>query len=104
MYRVFFGGRDRMVVGFTTTYAISAYHHWCCEFESRLGQSVQHYVIKIVSELQQVGGFLWFLWFPPQYNWNIVENGVKHHQTNSIFQNNVCSYDRKTKTMLMDFI
>jgi len=21
------GGRDRMVVGFTTTYAISAYHH-----------------------------------------------------------------------------
>jgi hypothetical protein len=23
-------GRDRMVVGFTTTYAISAYHHWCC--------------------------------------------------------------------------
>jgi hypothetical protein len=27
-------GRDRMVLGFTTTYAISAYHHWCCEFES----------------------------------------------------------------------
>jgi hypothetical protein len=25
--------RDRMVVGFTTTYAIGAYHHWCCEFE-----------------------------------------------------------------------
>jgi hypothetical protein len=22
-----FGGRDRMVVGFTTTYAISTYHH-----------------------------------------------------------------------------
>jgi len=28
-------GRDRMVVGFTTTYAISAYHHQRCEFESR---------------------------------------------------------------------
>jgi hypothetical protein len=26
-------GRDHMVVGFTTTYAISAYHHWCCEFD-----------------------------------------------------------------------
>jgi len=26
--------RDRMVVGFTTTYAISAYHHWWCQFES----------------------------------------------------------------------
>jgi len=37
--------RDRMVVGFTTTYAISAYHHWCCEFESRSGRGVQHYVI-----------------------------------------------------------
>jgi hypothetical protein len=26
-------GHDRMVVGFTTTYAISTYYHWCCEFE-----------------------------------------------------------------------
>jgi hypothetical protein len=24
-----------MAVGFTTTYAISAYHHYSCEFESR---------------------------------------------------------------------
>jgi len=36
--------RDRMVVGFITTYAISAYHHWCCEFELRWGRGVQHYV------------------------------------------------------------
>ena len=35
-------GRDRMVVGFTTTYAISAYHHWWCEFESRTERGVQH--------------------------------------------------------------
>ena len=28
-------GRDRMVVGFTTTYVISAYHQWRCDFESR---------------------------------------------------------------------
>ena len=40
----------RMVVGFTTTYAISAYHHWCCEFESRSGRGVQHYVLKFVSD------------------------------------------------------
>ena len=26
---------DRMAVGCTITYAISAYHHWNCEFESR---------------------------------------------------------------------
>jgi hypothetical protein len=84
-------GRDRMVVGFTTTYAISAYHHWCCEFEFRSGQGVQHYVIKFVSDLRQVGGFLRVLWFPPPMkltatiylcNWNIVESGIKHHQTN----------------------
>ena len=37
-------GRDRMVVGFTTTYTISAYHHWCCGFESRSGRGVQHYM------------------------------------------------------------
>ena len=52
-------GRDHMVVGFTTTYAISAYHHWSCEFESRSGWGVQHYVIKFVSDLWQVGCFLW---------------------------------------------
>jgi len=27
-------GRDRMVVGFRTTYAISTYHHKRCEFAS----------------------------------------------------------------------
>jgi len=57
-------GRDHVVVGFTTTYAISAYHHWCCEFESRSGRGVQHYVIKFVSDLRQVSGFLRVLRFP----------------------------------------
>jgi len=79
-------GRDRMVVRFTTTYASSAHHHWCCEFESRPRRGVQHYVD--VSDLRQVGGFLRVPRFPPtinwpqRYNWNIVESGVKHHQTN----------------------
>jgi hypothetical protein len=58
-------GSDRMVVGFTTTYAIRAYHHWCCEFESRSGRGVHHYVIKFVRDLRQVDGFLWVLRFPP---------------------------------------
>jgi len=57
-------GRDRIVVGFTTTYAISAYQHWC-GFESRSGRGVQHYVIKFVSDLRQVRGFLRVLRFPP---------------------------------------
>ena len=47
-----------MVVGFTTTYAISAYHHWCCEFESSSGRGLKPYMIKIVSDFWQVGGFL----------------------------------------------
>jgi hypothetical protein len=71
---------------YTTTYAICAYHLWCCEFESCSGRGVQHYVIKFVSDLRQVGGFLRTLRFPPPikltYNWNIVESGVKHHKTN----------------------
>jgi hypothetical protein len=44
--------RDRMVVGFTTTYAISANHHCFCEFKSRSGRGVQHYVIEYVSDLR----------------------------------------------------
>jgi hypothetical protein len=35
------------------------------EFESRSRRGVQHYVIKFVSDLQKVGGFLWVLRFPP---------------------------------------
>jgi len=31
----FHHGHDRMVVGFTTTRAITANHHLSCEFESR---------------------------------------------------------------------
>ena len=56
-------GRDRMVVAFTTTYAISAFHHWRCGFDSRSGRGVQQYVIKFVSDLGQVGGFLGVLRF-----------------------------------------
>jgi hypothetical protein len=34
--------------------------------------SIQHYVIKFVTDLRQV----WLPW----YNWNIVESGIKHHK------------------------
>jgi hypothetical protein len=59
--------RDCMVVGFITTNAISAFRHSSCEFEPSSGEvySIQHYVIKFVSDLQQVGGFLQVLRFPP---------------------------------------
>ena len=44
-------------------------------------------MVKFVSDLRQVGGFLWVLRFPPPIkltatiNRNIVESGVKHHKT-----------------------
>ena len=48
------------VVGTTTTYTIGAYHHQNCEFISCSGEvySIQHYVIKFVSNLRQVSCFL----------------------------------------------
>ena len=49
-------------------------------------------MIKFVSDLRQVGGFLWVLRFPPpikltamKYNTYIVESGVKHHNPNSTY-------------------
>ena len=75
-------GRNRMVVGFTTICATKVVssnltHGEVC--------SIQHYVIKFVSDLRQVDGFLrvrqqknW----PQRYNWNIVESWAKHHKPN----------------------
>ena len=56
-----------MVVGFTTACAIGAYHHQRCEFESCSVEVylIQHYVIRFVSDVAEVGGFLRVLWFPP---------------------------------------
>jgi len=52
-------GLNCMVVGFTTRYVISTYHHRHYEFESSSGEvySIQHDVIKFVSDLRHVGGF-----------------------------------------------
>ena len=63
------------------------------EFESVYGEvySKLSYVIKFVSDLRQVGGFLKILQFPPpikwlpRYNWNTVQSVVKHHNPNSTF-------------------
>ena len=50
---------------------------------SNLDQSeVYNIVIQFISDLRQVGGFLRVPRFPLRYNWNIVESGIKHHQTN----------------------
>jgi hypothetical protein len=49
------GGRNRMVVGYTTTYAIT----------TDVGSSNPDQ-LKFVSDLPQVGGFLRVLRFPPK--------------------------------------
>jgi hypothetical protein len=48
-----------MVVGFTTTFAISAY-----QINVVSSNHTTTYVIKFVSDLRQVGGFLRVLRFP----------------------------------------
>jgi hypothetical protein len=45
--------------------------------------SIQHYVIKFVSDLQQVGGFLRVSRFPQPIKLTaIVESGLKYHKPN----------------------
>ena len=47
-----------MVVRFTTTREISAYHHYSSNPVHGEVYSIQHYAIKFVSDFRQVGGFL----------------------------------------------
>jgi hypothetical protein len=98
-------GRVHMVVGFTTTYAISAYHHEWCEFESRSRQGVQYYVIKFVSDRSVVfsgsSSFLYLENWLPRYSWNIVESGdwrtvnLCHLMHFSVFFFNVTCSEKK---------
>jgi hypothetical protein len=49
------------------SYGSWIYNYQCCEIEFHPGEvySIQQYVIKFVSDLQQVNGFLLLLRFPP---------------------------------------
>jgi hypothetical protein len=79
------GSHDRMVGGFTTTYTIGAYHHWCCKWFS-----IRARCTTLCDKVYQwLATGQWFSpgipdsstnknW-QPRYNWNIVENGIKHH-------------------------
>jgi hypothetical protein len=71
-----------MVVGLNTTYPISAYQYYRCEFESRYreGSSSQHYVIKFVRNLRQVSGFIRVLRFSPPIQ-------TDHHDITEILLN-----------------
>jgi len=60
-------GRDRMVLDLLLPMQSVLITTNKCEFEPRSGKvnSMQHYVIKFVIDLRQVGGFLRVLRFPP---------------------------------------
>jgi hypothetical protein len=60
-------GRDRMFVGFTLPVQSVPITTKVVSLTPVHGEvySIQHYVIKFVSDLRQVGGFLSVLWFPP---------------------------------------
>ena len=72
---------DHIVVGFTTTCAISAYLHLCWEYEVYM-YLIQHYVIKFVTDL------LTGQWFSPVSSTNktdlhditeILLSDIKYH-------------------------
>ena len=65
-------GRDRMVVGFTTTYQSVTITTKVVSSNPVHGEaySIQHFVIKFVSDLRQVGGFLGVLRFLPPIKLN----------------------------------
>ena len=76
-----------MIVGFTTTYAISAYYHQRCDFEPCSCRGVLDTTLcdKVCPWL--AAGQCFSPGTPvsstnktEKYNWNIVESGVKHHK------------------------
>ena len=68
---------DRMVVRFTTTYAIGAYHHYCCKFESRSWRGVVDTTL-CVKVCQRLATGWWFSPGTPVSSINkIVLSGVK---------------------------
>ena len=68
-----------MVVEFTTTCAISTYHHLCCEFEPRSWRGVLHKTLcDKVCQWLETGR-----WFSPGIPVSSTyKSGIKHHKTN----------------------
>jgi hypothetical protein len=57
-------GRDRMVVGFTTTYAISAYHHWCIWYTISYDRHWEKVSLKMTSYVSRTIRFAWWCLTP----------------------------------------
>jgi hypothetical protein len=84
-------GRDRMVVGFITTYAIRAYHHSSCGFESRSGE-VRNMNTQVINTIW-LHLFLLFLSrekdaFADCLNRNLAELGTNSYLPYGLLANN----------------
>jgi len=88
------------VVRFTTTYAISAFHHWLklrvwiliinlCD--KSLSVTCDRSVVFSVFSGQSGFQKNWL----PRYNWNIVESGVTHHNPNPSCQAFGCTNEKR---------
>ena len=84
-------GRDRMVVGLTTTCTISAYHLQSCEFESSRWRGVLDTILSDWVCQWFATGLLFSPGTPVSstnktdrhiFNWHIVESGIKDHNNN----------------------
>ena len=88
-------GRDRMVVGFTTTCAISAYHHWCLWV--RISIRVRCTTLcDIVCQWLATGQ--WFSLVPPVSSTNKID----HHDITEILLKVVLNYIKQTKVTQED--
>ena len=69
--------RDRIVVGFTTTYAISVYHHERCELESCLWRAVLDTALcDKICQWHAAGG-----WFSPDTPFSSTNKTDSHDRT-----------------------
>ena len=98
IYEVDRRDRDRMVLGFTTTCAKKS-----VPITSNVGNSnpthgevysIQHYVIKFVSDLRQVGDFFRVLLFPPPIKLTATKKRQKNNNKN---KNKNKKQNKKTK-------
>jgi hypothetical protein len=94
-------GRDRMVVVFTTTYVISAYHQWSYEFESHSWRCVLDTTL-CDKVCQWLAADQWFSPGNPVSSTNkadrnditvilFIQSGIKHHNPPfDIWSHEVC--------------
>ena len=86
-------GFDCMVVGFTTTYGISVYHHQSCEFESCSWRGVLDTTL-CDKVCQRLATGQWFSLVTPLS----FTNKTDHHDITEIFLNVALNTINKIKT------